>query len=202
MLKKTTKTLVAYRDRINIFKKLGYDIPKARDFIIKKASLSEGSLIDVATGSGHMAIALARKGMKCIAIDADKEAIKRASLNLKALGLSRFVKLRLADAGKTPFKNDSFDCVVSVNFIHHAKYPRKCVKEMARIAQFKLVIADFNKRGAMIADKVHKSEGNTHERSIISMDDVKKQLLGLRMEVRVFRDKCQTVIVAIKKEEA
>ncbi len=189
------------QDRIKLFKKYGYDIPKARDFVIRKAALSGGSIIDVATGSGHMAIALARKGLKCVAIDADKEAIKRARLNLKALGLSRFVKLRLADAGRIPFKGNSIDCVVSVNFIHHAEHPRECVKEMARIARSKLVIADFNKRGAMIADKVHKSEGNTHEKSKISMEDVKKQLLELGMKVRVFRDKCQTVIVAIKKEK-
>ena len=62
-------------DRLKLFKKYGYDIPKARNYIIAKAGLQKGSsILEVGTGRGHMATALARKGFKLTSIDLDKKA--------------------------------------------------------------------------------------------------------------------------------
>ena len=55
--------------RLNIFKKYGYDISKARNFILTKAKLTQGRVLEVGTGRGHMAIALARRGVKLVSID-------------------------------------------------------------------------------------------------------------------------------------
>ncbi|MBU1998565.1 MAG: hypothetical protein ABIG46_02360 [Candidatus Omnitrophota bacterium] len=48
-------------DRLKLFRKYGYDIPKARNLIFAKAKLRKGSLLEVGTGRGHMALALAKK---------------------------------------------------------------------------------------------------------------------------------------------
>ena len=36
--------------RLNIFKKYGYDISKARNFILTKAKLTQGRVLEVGTG--------------------------------------------------------------------------------------------------------------------------------------------------------
>ena len=55
------------KDRLKLFKKYGYDIPMARKFIISKARLVKGgNMLEVGTGRGHMATALAQKGFKFI----------------------------------------------------------------------------------------------------------------------------------------
>ena len=43
------------------------------------------------------------------------------------------------------YKDNLFDYVISVNFIHHAKNPVKCLKEMIRVVKNKLIVADLNK---------------------------------------------------------
>ncbi|MFA5094991.1 MAG: class I SAM-dependent methyltransferase [Candidatus Omnitrophota bacterium] len=195
--------LAAYNKRISLFRKHGYDIAKARDFIIRKAGLltASGPILEFATGSGHMAIALAKRDIKCVSFDSDGDALRTAGSNLRNMGLSRFVSLKRMDAGNVPYKDDSFDTVVSVNFIHHTDDAAGCVSEMVRIARSKVVIADFNKRGFMTADKVHRSEGGRHERSASTMDEVKKLLARSGMEVKVYRDKCQTVLVSTKRRK-
>jgi ubiquinone/menaquinone biosynthesis C-methylase UbiE len=200
-VKRKASPLSGYYKRVLLFKKYGYDTLKARNFIIKKACLSSGAVLEAATGSGHMAIAMAKKGIRCVSFDSDKEALRRAGLNLKGLGLRRLVVLKRMDAGKISFPDNAFDAVVSVNFIHHTNDAETCVREMVRVARSKVVIADFNKRGFMIADRVHRSEGGKHERSSATMDGVRRLLARKGMEVKVYRDKCQTVLVSTKREK-
>jgi len=38
------------QDRLRLFKRYGYDIPKARSFILKKAKISGGRILEVGTG--------------------------------------------------------------------------------------------------------------------------------------------------------
>ncbi len=180
------------QDRLKLFKKYGYDIPKARDFILNKGRLIEGSMLEVGTGSSHMAIALAKKGFEITSIDLDKKAQKVAKAKLKAMKLDKLVTLKIMNAERLWYKNNSFDYVVSVNFIHHAKNPVKCLKEMMRVVKKKLIIADINKRGQRIMENVHQLDGRSHEASKMSL---KKS----GMKVKVYRDTCQTVLIIVKR---
>ena len=121
------------QDRLKLFKRHGYDIPKAREFILKKAKISEGKMLEVGTGRGHMAVVLAKNGFKLVSIDLDRKAQNAAKLKLKSLKLDKFVLLKIMNAERLKYKDNSFDYVISVNFIHHAKNPSKCLKEMIRV---------------------------------------------------------------------
>ncbi len=188
------------RDRLKLFKKYGYDIPKARGFILRKAGLDKGSILEIGTGRGHMAIALAKKGFRVVSIDLDNDAQKAAGSNLKALGLDKLVTLKIMDAGVLKFKDSSFENAISVNFLHHAKAPVKCLKEMARVSGNKLVIADFNRKGERIAEKIHGMEGHTHPRSRLSPGSIAALLRKLGMNVIKHNDSCQYVLIATKGE--
>ena len=184
--------------RLKLFKKYGYDIPKARNLILAKAKLSKAKILEVGTGKGHMAIALARKGFKLTSVDLDIKAQYIAKASLKAMKLDKLVILKVMNAERLQYKDDSFDYVISVNFIHHAKNPVRCLKEMIRLAKDKLVIVDINKKGERIMQKVHGLDGHSHAASKMSLQGVKAFLDKAGLSVKAYRDSCQTIIIARK----
>jgi ubiquinone/menaquinone biosynthesis C-methylase UbiE len=188
------------QDRLILFKKYGYDIPKARTFILRKAKLSGGKILEIGTGSGHMALALAQKGFKITSIDIDKKGQKSALARLQAENLQRLVSLRKMNAERLGFKDNSFDYVISVNFLHHAADPVKCVKEMIRVAKKELIIADINKNGERVMDKIHALEDEKHPASKMSMSAAGILLKKSGLRVKIYQDTCQTVLVAEKEK--
>ena len=187
------------QDRLKLFKTYGYDIPKARNLIIAKAGISKGRILEVGTGRGHMAIALAKKGLKLISIDLDRKAQRIARAKLKAMKLDKLITLKVMNAERLKYKDNSFDYVVSVNFIHHAKNPIRCLKEMARVTKNKLIIADLNKKGESIIEKVHGLDGHNHPASKMPLKDARAFLEKSGMIVNVYEDTCQTILVTIKE---
>jgi len=186
--------------RLKLFKRQGYDIPKARKFILKKAGFVKGDILEIGTGSGHMAIVLAKKGFRLVSIDLDRKVQKTAKSRLKALGLDKLVTLKIMDAERLKFRDNAFDYVISVNVLHHAKAPVKCLKEMARVVGKKLVIADFNRNGERIAENIHGMEGHTHPRSKLSLRAIAALLKRSGMAVTKHNDSCQYVLIATKGE--
>ena len=184
--------------RLNLFKKYGYDISKARNFILAKVMPIQGRLLEVGTGRGHMAVVLARNGLKLISIDLDKKAQSVAKLSLKTMKLDKNVLLKMMNAEKLIYPDNYFNSVISVNFIHHADHPGKCIREMVRVTKEKLVIADINQKGQRIMEKVHALDGHKHTASKMSMPGVKNYLRKAGLMVKVYRDVCQTVIIVKK----
>jgi ubiquinone/menaquinone biosynthesis C-methylase UbiE len=184
------------KDRLRLFKKYGYDIPRARQFILTKAKVSGGRVLEVGTGKGHMAVALAKNRLKVVSIDLDRKAQDVAKLKLRILKLNKTVLLKAMNAERLKYKDNSFDYVISVNFIHHASNPVQCLKEMIRVVKNKLIIADLNKRGEKIMEEVHALEGHRHASSKMTLLGVKEYLEKTGLVVKVYRDVCQTVIIA------
>lgn len=191
--------LKKYYGRLKVFRRHGLDIVKTRYFILEKSGIKKGdSVLEVGTGKGHAAISMARKKINVTTIDIDKESLHIARNNLKAFGLSRYVKIKRMNVEHLKYANGCFDYVISVNFIHHAKRPYLCIKEMLRVAGKGVVIADFNKQGERLMDRIHKEEGRTHERSAIALAKIKTILQKSSMKVKTYRDKYLTLFVAKK----
>lgn len=187
------------QDRLRVFKKYGYDIPKARRFILAKAKILGGRILEVGTGRGHMAVVLAKNGLRIVSIDLDKKAQAAAKLKLKSLKLDKYVSLKNMNAERLKYKDNSFDYVISVNFIHHAENPAKCLREMIRVAKNKLIIADLNKQGERIMEKVHALDGHKHEASKMSLPGIKEYLEKAGLIVKAYKDVCQAIIIAKRR---
>jgi ubiquinone/menaquinone biosynthesis C-methylase UbiE len=187
-------------DRLKLFKKYGYDIPRARQFILAKAKISGGRVLEVGTGKGHMAVALAKHGLKVASIDLDRKAQDVAKLKLKRLKLDKYITLKHMNAERLKYQNNLFDHVISVNFIHHARNPAKCLREMVRVMRDKLIIADLNKRGEKIMAQVQALDGHSHALSKMTLRGVKEYLRKRGLFVKAYRDICQTVIIARKEQ--
>jgi ubiquinone/menaquinone biosynthesis C-methylase UbiE len=186
-------------ERLKLFKKYGYDIPKARRFILARAKLSkDDSLLEIGTGRGNMATLLAQNGFKFISIDLDKKAQDAARIHLKMIKRDKLVNTKMMNAERLRYKDDYFSQVISVNFIHHAENPVKCLKEMMRVTKNKLIIADINKKGERVMEKVHGLDGHSHKKSKMLLRETEAMLKKTGMKVKVYKDTCQTVLVATK----
>ena len=190
--------LIKEQEKLKLFKKYGYDMLKAGNFILAKAMPIHGRVLEVGTGRGHTAVALARKGIKLTSIDLDKKVQSAARSNLKIMKLNKYVLLKIMNAEKLIYPDNYFNSVISVNFIHHANHPGKCIDEMVRVSKEKLVIADINQKGQRIMEKVHALDDHCHAPSKMSMLGVRNHLRKAGLVVKVYRDVCQTIIIAKK----
>jgi ubiquinone/menaquinone biosynthesis C-methylase UbiE len=86
--------------------------------------------LDVGTGAGALAFALAPLAREVVAVDVEpallEEARRRAPAN---------VALVEADARALPFEDDSFDVVGTLRTLHHVERPERVVAELARVTR-------------------------------------------------------------------
>ncbi len=183
--------------KVRLFKRFGYDIVSARRRIVSRARLS-GRILEVGTGKGHLTLALAQKSLRVISIDTDRNQQRVARAHLKEKSLEQYVTFRVMNAERLAFKNEFFDGVISVNFLHHARNPLKCVAEMLRVTKGILVLADLNKKGEAVMDTVHGLEGRSHPKSSVSFKEVRAFLERSGMVVKTYTSTCETALIARK----
>jgi ubiquinone/menaquinone biosynthesis C-methylase UbiE/ribonuclease HI len=88
--------------------------------------------LDIATGGGHTALALAKVVRKVIATDITQEMLAAAEKHLRSKGVTN-VEYRLADAHALPFDDAAFDIVTCRTAPHHFPHPEKFVREVRRV---------------------------------------------------------------------
>ena len=118
--------------------------PAALAKIVALAQVHPGDVgLDVATGAGHVAIALARWISSVTAYDLTAEMLRETARNAEARGLSN-ITTRRGQAEHLPFADASFDIVAVRQAPHHFADVRSAVREMARVAKTgaRIVIAD------------------------------------------------------------
>ena len=97
------------------------------------AGISEGDrVLDVATGTGYMAMAVADIGAEVIATDFTLEMLLEARAALEGQGK---IELALTDADRLAFSNDSFDVVTCRVAFHHFANPQLAIGEMSRVCK-------------------------------------------------------------------
>ena len=90
------------------------------------------SVLDVATGAGHTALALAPHVGRVVATDLTPEMLAETSRLARERGLPN-VEVRPADAEALPFADDAFDLVTCRLAFHHFAHPEVAVAELARV---------------------------------------------------------------------
>ena len=103
----------------------------AREFY-ERLDIAPGSqLLDVACGSGQLALMAAKDGMEVTGVDIAGNLVQRAQSRAKAEGLK--VRFQEADAEALPFDDASFDVVVSLIGAMFAPRPDYVAKELLRV---------------------------------------------------------------------
>jgi ubiquinone/menaquinone biosynthesis C-methylase UbiE len=99
--------------------------------------------LDIATGSGHTALAIAPYVASVVALDITPEMLAETARNASGRGLGN-VRVQLGAAEALPFRDGSFDIVTVRTAPHHFADIAQAVREMARVARVggRVVIVD------------------------------------------------------------
>ena len=187
-----------YLERVNFYLSFGYDLEKERDFILDKSLPIFGEILEIGTGKGHFALALAKHGFTFISIDISEEEQAIAKLNIQYFGLGKQVVFRIEDAENLSFSGQSFDIIFSINVFHHLKNPLEVLNEMIRLLRpaGKLILSDFSAKGLEVINACHTHEGGKHDYFKHRLDEAKDYLINKGFDIKEFQSEVQRVIVA------
>jgi ubiquinone/menaquinone biosynthesis C-methylase UbiE len=191
-----------YIDRISFYRSFGYDLEKEREFILDKSVPISGDILEIGTGKGHFALALAKRGFSFTSIDISEEEQKIAKLNIQYYGLEKQVSFKIEDAKDLSFPDCSFDVIFSINVFHHLKKPQTVLNEIVRLLrpEGKIVLSDFNAKGLAIINECHVREGRIHDYFKHDLDVARDYFSNRGFEVNEFQSETQRVLVAKEKE--
>ena len=96
------------------------------------------TILDVGTGTGRAAIALARRGALVTGVDASAEMLAVAERRARESG-ARVTFVR-GDAHRLDFPDDAFDSVVCLRVLMHTPDWRRSVAELCRVARLRVVL--------------------------------------------------------------
>jgi ubiquinone/menaquinone biosynthesis C-methylase UbiE len=187
-----------YLERVNYYRSFGYDLEKEREFILDKSLPISGEILEIGTGKGHFALALAKRGFNFTSIDISKDEQEIAMLNLCYFGLEKQAILKIEDAERLSFLNSSFDTIFSINVFHHLERPLVVLDEIIRLLRHggKVVLSDFSDKGLEIINACHTNEGRTHDYFKNRLEEAKKYFIDKGFTINECVSTVQSVLIA------
>lgn len=126
-----------------------YILPEYKYFVWKilHRGIKSGRVLDLGTGSGRLAIELARvkdAHFEITGLDISAGMLKKARENARRAGVADKIKFILATAAELPFQDKSFDLVMSYASLHHWSQPGEVFNEAQRVTktQGNIIIRD------------------------------------------------------------
>jgi ubiquinone/menaquinone biosynthesis C-methylase UbiE len=111
--------------------------------LLEVAKPNGGRALDVATGAGHAALALAPHVDSMVATDTSQRMLEVTAQEAEKRGITN-LSTEYADAQDLPFENSSFGLVVCRTAAHHFSEPNKFLTEANRVLKVggKLILVD------------------------------------------------------------
>ena len=191
-----------YAARQKMYDKYGYNNEKERLYIIAKAMPLKGKILEAGTGKGYLALEIAKKGYALTTYDIDRKIQRIAKMNLAYAGVLGRAKFVIEKKDKLSFKDKSFDVIFCVNTLHHLEKSQTVLDEFLRVVSDtgKIILSDFTGKTFKIMDRVHKSEGGTHEVIGWSMDEAHDYIKNKGCKIKDTADAYQRVFI-IQREK-
>ena len=104
---------------------------------ILNLSTAGGRFLDVGTGTGWIAIGVAKHDPAChvTGIDLSDAMLSVAAKNAESEGLGKQISFQRGNASQIPFDNNTFDGVFCHNMLHHIPEPISLIREMKRVVK-------------------------------------------------------------------
>lgn len=117
-------------DKLNHILSFGLDRMWRKKLVGEVVGNGAKKVLDVACGSGDVAIALYNAGMEVTGVD-----ISGKMLNVARKKSPEKIEYMYGDASELPFKEESFDCITIAYGIRNFDKLDKCMKEFYRIVK-------------------------------------------------------------------
>lgn len=140
---------IAFRyDFMNHFLSAGIDVRWRKKAIKQLKELKPGLVLDVATGTGDLAMLAYKmlKPRKIIGIDISGKMLEIGRQKIEKLGLQQHIELLKGDCETILYDDDTFDAVTVAFGVRNFQDLEKGLKEMHRVLKTggKLVILEFS----------------------------------------------------------
>jgi ubiquinone/menaquinone biosynthesis C-methylase UbiE len=177
------KQTAHFASRTARFASAGYDRFGAPQFILDEAGAIEGPVLDVGTGMGMTARALAGRGFDVVSVDLNANDQQVAEFLTDDPEARRRIRFSLSDAARLPFPDGYFGSAVAVDVLHHLDAGGPVLTEMLRVVKPEglVVLADFSAAGFDMVSRVHAAEGGTHPEGPATVDWARGFMSGLGM---------------------
>lgn len=158
--------------RKEAFAALGHDGGQAAALVLDGAGPLEGPVLDLGSGMGVMARALAHLSLAVESVDVSAEDQEVAASLTEGTGLESRVRFTAADGAALPFSDGAFASAVSFNVLHHLADGASVLREVVRVVRpgGVLVLADFSREGFDFAARVLADEGGVHPEGPVTLD--------------------------------
>jgi len=194
----------AFLVRTERYLSLGYDRFAAADFVAKTGGRLSGPALDIGTGKGIMAMAMARRGLEVESVDPDADEQALAFFLAAEAGLEDRIRFVRGEASVLPYSEGHFGCAVLMDVLHHLKDPVFVLEETARVLQPSgiMILADFSPEGFKLVARVHQEEGREHPVSGVTLESAAAFLSARGFELTArLSDHKHDVIVLTKTTE-
>ncbi|MDD5070261.1 MAG: class I SAM-dependent methyltransferase [Candidatus Omnitrophica bacterium] len=201
MEKKVFENHKRYLERVNFYRNNGYDLEKERDFILDKSLPVSGEILEIGTGKGHFALALAKRGYNFTSIDISSQEQAVAALNLRYFGLEKQVLLKVENAVSMSFVSQSFNTVFSINVFHHLENHQAVLEEIIRLLcnGGKVVLSDFTDKGLEMINACHTAEGRTHDYFKHRLKEANEYFITKGFKTIEYESQVQKVLIAQRR---
>jgi len=121
-------------DFINHFLSFGIDYRWRKTLVSILKTYKPNSVLDVATGTGDLAIAIEHiKPQKIVGIDISEKMLEIGRQKINEKGLNQVITLRRADAEKIPFSDNTFEAITVAFGVRNFENLELGLKEMKRV---------------------------------------------------------------------
>ncbi len=134
-------------DFLNHFLSLGIDKGWRKKAIAEVTAISPQQILDVATGTGDLAIAATTSGVqKIIGIDIAEQMLHVGRKKIAERKLEEIIQLQAGDSEALQFPDNSFDVVMCAYGVRNFEHLEAGLKEMNRVLSKdgKLVVLEFS----------------------------------------------------------
>lgn len=141
---------IAYRyDFLNRFLSVGIDVWWRKKAISQLRSIAPQQVLDVATGTGDVAIMTHKmlKPASITGIDISEGMLAFGRKKIEKAGLSDQIELKKGDSENIPFEDNSFDAITVAFGVRNFQNLEKGLKEMRRVLRpgGKLMVLEFSR---------------------------------------------------------
>ena len=162
-----------FEERSRRYEARGYDRVAVARFVAAVLDSVAGEVLDVGTGKGLLALALAARGLSVVTVDPDPAEQELAAWLGREAGVEDHLHIVTGDAGSLPYADGHFSAAASLDALHHLTDPLPILKEMVRTLRpdGAILLADFSREGFDLVASVHREEGRMHPESGVTIDD-------------------------------
>jgi ubiquinone/menaquinone biosynthesis C-methylase UbiE len=173
---------------------------------LKYAGISPPArVLDVPCGTGRLSLHLLKTGYTVTGVDISPEMVKYTKERLKKEDIDREIIVKVEDAEKLSFPDNSFDLGISLRLLGHTPPENriKILQELSRVCSKFLILAYYSKNCARRIWRKKSRSRNYISWYPVTISEIDSELgeLGLKRYIIYYlaRGLSETIIVIIKK---